>query len=70
MCWVSVADGRQYSPDYSVVTAHEDNCNRQYNYEKPATLEREAYEWRIERDQYGVKLCLRNDKVNGCAYRQ
>lgn len=48
----------------------EDNCNRQYNYEKPATLEREAYEWHIEHDQYGVKLCLRNDKVNGCAYRQ
>lgn len=48
----------------------EDNCNRQYNYEKPATLEREAYEWRVERDQYGVKLCLQNAKVNGCAYKQ
>lgn len=47
----------------------QDSCNRQYNYEKPATLERESYRWRVERDQYGTKLCLQNEKVNGCAYK-
>jgi hypothetical protein len=48
----------------------EDNCNARFNYKKPATLEQDAYQWRIERDQYGQKLCLANSSVNGCAYRQ
>lgn len=48
----------------------QDNCNAQYNYEKPVTLDRETYRWRVEQDQYGVKVCLQNDKVNGCAYKK
>lgn len=47
----------------------EDNCNRQYNYEKPAKLDRETYNWRVERDEYGVKMCLQNATTNGCAYQ-
>ncbi len=48
----------------------QDSCNARFNYEKPAGMERESYRWRIERDQYGVKMCLRNDKINGCAYKR
>jgi hypothetical protein len=48
----------------------EDNCNKQYNYKKPAKLEQTTYQWRVERDQYGEKLCLVNSATNGCAYRQ
>lgn len=46
----------------------EDTCNRQYNYEKPAKLGRETYAWRVERDEYGTKICLKNSGVDGCAY--
>ena len=48
----------------------EDNCNARFNYEKPVGLERESYRWRVERDQYGEKMCLQNATVNGCAYRR
>ena len=48
----------------------EDNCNAQYNYKKPAKREQTTYQWRVERDQYGEKLCLVNSATNGCAYRQ
>jgi hypothetical protein len=47
-----------------------DNCNARYNYEKPAQLDRETYNWSTHHDEYGEKLCLRNDKVNGCAYKR
>jgi len=48
----------------------EDNCNPRFNYEKPVGLERESYRWRVERDQYGEKMCLQNATINGCAYRR
>jgi type II secretory pathway component PulJ len=48
----------------------EDNCNARFNYKKPAKLEQKTYQWRVERDQYGEKLCLVNSDTNGCAYRQ
>jgi hypothetical protein len=48
----------------------EDNCNARFNYEKPVSLERESYRWRVERDQYGEKMCLQNATINGCAYRR
>jgi hypothetical protein len=48
----------------------EDNCNPKYNYEKQLPLTRETYNWRIERDQRGLKLCIQNASVNGCAYKQ
>jgi hypothetical protein len=48
----------------------EDNCNARWNYEKPVGLERESYRWRVERDEYGQKMCLQNATVNGCAYRR
>jgi len=48
----------------------EDNCNRHYNYEKPVALTRETYRWSVQRDQYGMKICLQNASVNGCAYKR
>ncbi|MFN7945699.1 MAG: hypothetical protein U0Z53_10120 [Blastocatellia bacterium] len=48
----------------------EDNCNRQYNYEKPADLSRETFQWQVGRDETGVKICLRNARVSGCAYKR
>lgn len=48
----------------------EDNCNRQYNYEKPAKLDRETFNWSVQRDEYGTKLCLQNSSVHGCAYKR
>lgn len=48
----------------------EDNCNRQYNYEKPAKLDRETFNWSVQRDEYGTKLCLQNSRLNGCAYKR
>jgi len=48
----------------------QDICNARYNYEKPASMERESYRWRVERDEYGQKMCLQNAKINGCAYRK
>lgn len=47
-----------------------DNCNRQYNYEKPIDKSRETFRWHVEQDQYGVKMCLQNEKINGCAYKK
>jgi hypothetical protein len=48
----------------------EDSCNRQYNYEKPAKLDREIYDWSVQRDQYGTKICFQGNGVNGCAYKR
>lgn len=47
-----------------------DTCNAKYNYEKPAVLERENFRWRIEQDSAGVKMCLQNQSINGCAYKR
>jgi hypothetical protein len=48
----------------------QDNCIARNNYEKPVGMDRESYRWRIEQDASGVKMCLQNEKVNGCAYRR
>jgi len=48
----------------------EDDCNRQYNYTKPAQLNRETYNVSVQRDEYGTKLCLQNSSINGCAYKR
>ena len=48
----------------------EDNCNRQYNYTKPAKLDPETYNASVQRDEYGTKLCLQGNGVNGCAYKR
>lgn len=48
----------------------EDSCIAKNNYKKPAGLNRETYNWRVERDADGTKLCLQNDTVNGCAYKR
>jgi hypothetical protein len=47
-----------------------DSCSTRNNYEKPAGLERETYNWSVQRDENGTKLCLQNDAVNGCAYKR
>lgn len=47
-----------------------DNCNAQYNYEKPAKLDRESFNWSVQRDEYGTKLCLQGPTGNGCAYKR
>lgn len=46
-----------------------DSCVTKNNYQKPAGLERETYNWSIQRDEYGPKLCLQNSTTNGCAYK-
>ena len=33
-------------------------------------MNRETYRWRVEQDRYGVKICLQNEGVNGCAYKR
>lgn len=48
----------------------QDNCIARYNYEKSIGMERESHRRRIERDPYGAKMCLQNEKVNGCAYKR
>lgn len=48
----------------------EDSCNRQYNYTKPANLNRETFNVSVGRDEYGTKLCLQNSSINGCAYKR
>lgn len=48
----------------------EDTCMAKNNYKKAAGMERETYQWRLERDEYGVKICFQNETVNGCAYKQ
>lgn len=48
----------------------EDNCNSKYNYEKQIPLERETFNWKITRDEYGEKICLQNGSINGCAYKR
>lgn len=35
-----------------------DNCRPQWNYDKPGKSSRLSVGWRIERDQYGLKLVL------------
>jgi hypothetical protein len=58
-----------FVPEKSTFTSR-DSCNARYNYEKPAGMERDTYHWRVLDDQYGRKICLQNDKINGCAYRR
>jgi hypothetical protein len=58
-----------FIPESSKFTS-EDTCNARYNYEKPAGMNREAYRWHVERDEYGVKMCLQGEGVNGCAYKR
>ena len=33
-------------------------------------MDRETFQWSIQQDQYGTKLCLRNATINGCAYKR
>ena len=47
-----------------------DSCSSRNNYEKPAGMERETYNWSVQRDEYGIKLCLQNNRVNDCAYKR
>jgi hypothetical protein len=58
-----------FIPQTSKFTSR-DNCSARRNYEKPAGMERETYHWRVERDEYGAKMCLKNEKINGCAYKR
>ena len=62
-------DELTFVPQSSKFTS-QDNCSARGNYEKPAAMDRETYRWRVERDESGVKMCLQNDKINGCAYRR
>lgn len=48
----------------------EDSCVAKNNYKKPADLNRETFNWSIQRDEYGTKLCLQNQSINGCAYKR
>lgn len=35
-----------------------DNCTKRFNYKKPLTLQQRTFGWRLQRDQFGVQLCL------------
>src|SRR5436190_21809714 len=48
----------------------EDSCVAKNNYQKPTGMNCETYRWRVERDEYGVKMCLAGEGVNGCAYKR
>ena len=48
----------------------EDSCVAKNNYKKPAELNRETFNWSVQRDQYGEKLCLQNQSINGCASKR
>jgi len=56
-------------PQTSTFTS-EDSCVARNNYKKQAGLERKTFNWNVERDEYGAKLCLQNATVNGCAYKR
>lgn len=62
-------DTLTFVPESAKMTS-QDSCNAGFNYEKPFDKDRETYRWRVERDQSGVKMCLENAKVNGCAYKR
>jgi len=62
-------DELTFVPETSKFTS-QDNCSSNGNYEKPASMERETYRWRVETDGSGQKVCLQNAKINGCAYRR
>jgi hypothetical protein len=64
-------DGSQitFVPEGGKFTS-EDNCNRQYNYAKPAKLDTETFYWNVLRDEYGTKICLKNSTIDGCAYKR
>jgi hypothetical protein len=48
---------------------NENTCSGR-NERREAGKEQESYNFRIERDEYGVKLCLANASVDGCAYKR
>jgi hypothetical protein len=35
-----------------------DTCRPRLNAKKPMSCDQEQFQWRLERDQFGVKLCL------------
>ena len=57
-----------FIPQTSSFTS-EDSCVARNNYKKPASMERETFNWSVQRDEYGTKLCLQNATINGCAYK-
>jgi hypothetical protein len=58
-----------FVPEYSTFTS-EDSCVAKNNYKKPASMERETFNWSVQRDEYGIKMCLQNSSTNGCAYKR
>lgn len=48
-----------------------DNCSRNGNYKKPLPARQYVYQWRVERDQWGEKLCLASPGGKpSCFYRK
>jgi hypothetical protein len=48
-----------------------DNCNSRFNYRKPIPANQTTYNWRLERDQWGVKFCIVKPGVKeDCAYKK
>src|SRR5262249_55762684 len=47
----------------------ENTCSSRRD-KKEGAHDAETYEWRLDRDDHGVKLCLQNAKMNFCVYRQ
>jgi hypothetical protein len=58
-----------FIPQHATFTS-QDSCSAKDNYQKPAEMNRETFNWSIQQDQYGTKLCLQNATINGCAYKR
>jgi hypothetical protein len=49
----------------------DDSCNRNGNYSKPIKASSKTYDWRIEKDEYGIiQLCLTQENGESFCYRK
>ena len=43
-----------------------DNCNKKYNYEKPADKPEQSFRWNLEAGETQALLCMDNGKEKNC----
>lgn len=51
---------------------YKSSCSPSLNSRKETIFDPSSFKWQVERDEYGLKLCLRrvSDGVSGCYYKQ
>jgi hypothetical protein len=50
---------------------YNDNCRPNLNSKKVTHMEGDRWQWHLDRDEYGTKLCVRDQKgASACYYRQ